>query len=87
MNGGNVYPAITNSYSIGFRPGLTIGGALADTGAIGFAADGTVRAVGGYPISGNIGYQLRLNGRVLPANATNLPIQPSDTVTIDIVYR
>ncbi|MFF2885670.1 hypothetical protein [Paenibacillus sp. NPDC057967] len=87
MNGGNIYPAISNSYTIVFRPGLTIGGALAESGVIAFAADGTIVTISGYPISGNIGYQLRLNGRIIPAASIHLPIQPSDTVTVDIVYR
>ncbi|RJE88566.1 hypothetical protein D3P07_11260 [Paenibacillus sp. 1011MAR3C5] len=87
MNGGNIYPAISGSYTIVFRPGLTIGGALAESGVLTFAADGTITTISGYPISGNIGYQLRLNGRVIPSTTLHLPVQPSDTITVDIVYR
>ncbi|OUS74747.1 hypothetical protein B1748_20580 [Paenibacillus sp. MY03] len=75
---------MTNSFTIPYRQGLTIGRALASTGSVGFSADDQIVSIGGVPISGNVGYQIKLNGRTVPATLLNYTIQPSDTVTLEL---
>ncbi len=76
---------MTTGYTVPYRPGLTVGGALASTGVIGFGPAGQIVTISGIPIGGNISYQVRLNGRPIPAALLGTPIQAGDTVTIDLI--
>lgn len=86
INGGSAFPQITGAYRVGYRPGLTIGDALAGSGAVGVGAGGQIVAVGGIPIGSGIGYQLRYNGRVIPGTMLQFPVQPADTISLELTY-
>jgi hypothetical protein len=51
---------------------------------VGFSPAGQIVSVGGVPVGGDIGYQIKLNGRVVPSTLLNFPIQPSDTAAVEL---
>ncbi|MBD2847842.1 hypothetical protein IDH44_21825 [Paenibacillus sp. IB182496] len=85
LNGGPRYPFVTQAYRVPFRPGLTVAEALAFTGAVRFGPSGNIVSVGGVFVGGNqVPYALRLNGRTVPLSLLYAPLQPGDTVEIQL---
>ncbi|WP_187768106.1 hypothetical protein [Paenibacillus sp. PL91] len=87
INGGRIFPYVTQAYRVPFRPGLSIYQALAETGVVRFNFNGQIVSVSGIPIGGNISYRLLLNGRIIPATLLNFPVQRNDSVALELIFR
>ncbi|WP_424767040.1 hypothetical protein [Paenibacillus sp. sgz302251] len=87
INGGRIFPAITQAYRVPFYPGLSIYQALAATGVVRFNWNGQIISVSGIPIGANISYQLQLNGRIIPPSLLSFPVQRNDAVTLQLIYN
>jgi hypothetical protein len=87
INGGGVFPNITQAYSIAYYPGITIAQALRSTGVVVIGAGGQIFSVSGIPITDGITYSLTLNGRPIPSTLIYAPLQPGDSVELELFYR
>ncbi|WP_274648929.1 hypothetical protein [Paenibacillus humicola] len=87
INGGRFFPWLTRTHPVRFFRGITIYQALAATGVVRFGFGGRIVAVDGVFITGNIDVILRLNGRRIPQTFLFYPLQPRDTVSLELVVR
>ncbi|WP_168121578.1 hypothetical protein [Paenibacillus sp. HB172176] len=85
INGGSLHPGITNAYTVNYQPGLNVYQALASTGVVQIAPNGTILSVSGVPVAGGVGYRIRLNGNIIASWQLNQPLQPGDTVSLELV--
>ncbi|WP_176587506.1 hypothetical protein, partial [Paenibacillus kobensis] len=87
INGGRVFPNVTQAYTIPFFQGMTIAQALRSTGAVTINFNGQITSVGGIPITDGITYTLILNGRPIPSTLVNAPLQRGDSVELELQFR
>lgn len=87
INGGAVFPNITQAYAIPFYRGITIAQALQNTGVVRIGPGGQILSVGGIPITDGITFALTLNGRPIPSTLLNAPLQPGDSVELQLFFR
>ncbi|GMK39523.1 hypothetical protein PCCS19_25770 [Paenibacillus sp. CCS19] len=87
INGGSVFPNITQVYTFAFYPGITIAQALRNTGVVVIGFNGQIISVGGIPITDGITFVLSLNGRPIPSTLLNAPLQPGDSLELQLFFR
>lgn len=81
---GHSAPVPPQSFRIRYRPGISIHDALILTNAVRFAPGGRILSVSGIPVTGGISGILRLNGRQIPTTLLAFPLQPNDTVQLEL---
>jgi len=87
INGGRVFPNVTQAYTVPYFQGMTIAQALRSTGAATISFNGQITSVGGIPMTGGITYTLVLNGRPIPSTLMNAPLQRGDSVELQLQFR